>query len=104
MARARRRNTRTNEPDFTPVAQRTIPEVCPVCQQSLPRTPDEAARHLQQHAPMDGCRNCGEKHVGWKIDWDLIQYPRPDVTIFYCDPCGWYTPVTDGEKEGARDA
>jgi hypothetical protein len=53
---------------------------------------------------MDGCRNCGEKHVGWKIDWDLIQYPRPDVTIFYCDPCGWYTPVTDGEKEGARDA
>jgi hypothetical protein len=68
---------------------------CPVC--SL--TPEEdMGTHLQGHTPAERCPNCGEKHTGWKVDWDGVMYPRPDVSLFYCDPCGVYTPVNVGEE------
>ncbi len=59
---------------------------------------DEAASHLRQHAPTERCRNCGEKQVTWALDWDGVRYPRPDLSLWFCDPCGRFAPVQAGEE------
>src|SRR6266850_1029530 len=93
MSRARRKQAQVAEGEEKPIIRATV-KVCPVC--SI--TPEEdMGTHLQGHTPAERCPNCGEKHTGWKVDWDGVMYPRPDVSLFYCDPCGVYTPVTVGE-------
>ena len=93
MARARRRTTKAEDAGDTLAPQRTIPEACPVCEQSLPRTMDEATTHLRNHAPQEPCGHCGTQHTGWTLDWDGIMYPRKDISLFYCSPCGKFAPV-----------
>ena len=95
MARARRKQGQVDAGEQKPVARATV-KVCPVC--SI--TPeDEMSTHLQGHTPAEQCRHCGEKQVGWKIDWDEVTYPRPDVSLFYCDPCGVYATVEPQSRE-----
>ena len=96
MARARRKpGVQVDTAMGQPIA-RAIVKVCPVCR----ITPDEdMSTHLQGHAPAETCPNCGEKHAGWKVDWDGVMYPRPDVSLFYCDPCGVYVPVEPQSRE-----
>jgi hypothetical protein len=31
--------------------------------------------------------------TGWKIDGDRVKDPRPDMSLFYCLPCGKYVSV-----------
>jgi hypothetical protein len=94
MARARRKQrVQVDAGEGKPIV-RDVPAVCPVCGQTFVKgnldTRAEMPRHLEGHAPAEPCPNCGTQHVGWKIDWDLVKYPRPDVSIFYCSPCGIY--------------
>ena len=98
MARARRKQGQVDEGEQKPVARATV-KVCPVCS-NTPAFPDDMSTHLQGHAPAEQCRNCGEKQTGWKIDWDGVMYPRPDVSLFYCDPCGVYVPVEPEQRGG----
>jgi hypothetical protein len=89
MARPRRKQGRGAEGQDKPIV-RPLPEVCPVCGES---SGTEMLAHLQSHAPSMACPNCGTQYIGWKIDWDLVKYPRLDVSLFYCDPCGKYARV-----------
>jgi hypothetical protein len=72
-----------------------VPATCPICSES-PRSirtqaPEKALEaHLLQHAPLFPCQRCGEQHQHWRLDWDLVLHPRPDVGLFFCDPCGIY--------------
>jgi hypothetical protein len=94
MARARRKKpeVQVNAGEGKPI-MRDVPAVCPVCGQPFVKgTLDRRAEmptHLQGHAPVEPCGSCGDKHQGWKIDFDTISYPRPGL-YFYCDPCGRY--------------
>jgi hypothetical protein len=101
MARSRRKQGQVAEGEGKPMA-RALPNVCPVCgRQFTAENLDiraEMPAHFVSHAPAEGCRNCGEKHVSWKIDWDGVSYPRPDVSLFFCDPCGRYAPVIVTEE------
>jgi hypothetical protein len=81
MARAKRKPGQVDE-EKTIV--KSMPAVCPVCGVS---SPDEMPTHLQSHAPAQRCQHCGDQHTGWKVDWDLVKYPRPDMSLFYCLPC-----------------
>jgi hypothetical protein len=95
MARARRKQGQVDAGEGKPIARATV-KVCPLC--SI--TPeDEISTHLQGHAPAEPCRHCGEKHTGWKVDWDGVMYPRPDVSLFFCDPCGVFFPVEPESRE-----
>jgi hypothetical protein len=92
MARARRQQGRqVAEGVHTPPPKPTL-EVCPVCGVSRSDALPDLGWHLQSHRPAEPCRKCTE-HKGWTLDWDGVQYPRPDVSFFYCNPCGKYTPV-----------
>jgi hypothetical protein len=90
MARARRkRGVQVDAGEGKPIV-RAMPDVCPVC--GVSPADKDMKTHLQSHAPGKACPPCGEKHVGWKVDWDTIAYPREGL-FFYCDPCGKYAPV-----------
>jgi hypothetical protein len=92
MARRQRKTVSSSvEEGPTPIVRGT-PEVCPMCAAPLSGTVAEATTHLQRHAPPHACGNCGPQHTGWTLDWDGIQYPRTDVSLFYCAPCGMYAP------------
>jgi hypothetical protein len=93
MARRTCRKAQAEDAGDTPALKRTTPESCPVCRQSLIGTTDEATTHLRRHAPQQACGNCGTQHTGWTLDWDAVMYPRKDVSLFYCSPCGQYAPV-----------
>jgi hypothetical protein len=95
MARARRKQgVQGAESEGKPLVRATV-KVCPMCG----ITPEDGmSTHLQSHGPTEQCHHCGEKQVGWKVDWDGVMCPRPDVSIFYCDPCGVYAPVTTREE------
>jgi hypothetical protein len=88
-------------------AARYVPDACPVCQDvpppptaSVPRgTPKPTAAevlrgHLEAHRPTTRCRHCqpGQSDAQWVLDWDLVMYPRPDLSFWYCRPCGHYAP------------
>ena len=60
---------------------KSLPAVCPLCGVS---SPDEMPTHLQRHAPAERCQHCGDQQTGWKIDGDLVKYPRPDMSLLYC--------------------
>jgi hypothetical protein len=96
MARARRKQgvQQVDEGEGKPIVRATV-EVCPVC---MVRPDEDMSTHLRGHAPIERCRHCGEKHVAWRVDLDGVTYPRPDVSLFYCDPCGVYAPVNAGEE------
>jgi hypothetical protein len=96
MARSRRTQGRGAEGEDKPIV-RALPEVCPVCGESPAH--EDTSTHLQGHAPSMACPNCGTQHVGWKIDWDLVKYPRPDVSLFYCNPCGKYGSIEVSSQE-----
>jgi predicted RNA-binding Zn-ribbon protein involved in translation (DUF1610 family) len=100
MARARRKQGR--EPIQGEAAPRgkATPEVCPLCgtTREAITLPDDMAAHLQRHAPVGRCPHCGDQHTGWKVDWDGVSYPRQDVSLFYCSPCGRYAPVNTQEE------
>jgi hypothetical protein len=92
MARGRRKQyAETGEP-LDP-KQRTIPDKCPLCQESLTAAILEATTHLQNHAPVELCVRCDQKEKGWRLDWDNVKYPRPDMTFFFCSNCGRYAPM-----------
>jgi hypothetical protein len=88
-----RRTRKTTPAEETPAVKPLVPDVCPVCPKPLPGTRAEAITHLQGHAPPQACGNCGTQHTGWTLDWDGVMYPRKDVSLFYCSPCGRYAPV-----------
>lgn len=48
--------------------------------------------HLYSHAPTASCQRCEVKEKGWRLDWDLVKHPRPDVSVFFCSGCGRYAP------------
>ena len=62
--------------------QRTLPDLCPLCGESLPGAILEATAHLQSHAPVELCERCDQKEKGWRLDWDNVKYPRPDMSFF----------------------
>jgi hypothetical protein len=100
MAKARRK--KGSEPvngEDTPRVRAT-PEVCPICGTTREAItfPDDMAAHLQSHAPVGRCPHCGNQHTDWKVDWDGVSYPRKDMSIFYCSPCGRYAPVNIREE------
>jgi hypothetical protein len=87
---------------------RYVPEACPICQDvptpptaSVPRgeprpTAAEVLRgHLETHRPTNPCRHShptGQEHQTWVLDWDLVMYPRANLSCWYCRPCGHYAP------------
>jgi hypothetical protein len=88
MARARRKpQVQVNAGEGKSIV-RDVPAVCPVCGQTFVKgnldRRAEMPTHLQVHAPAERCQHCGDQHTGWKIDWDLVKYPRTDMTLFYC--------------------
>jgi hypothetical protein len=93
MAHRTRRKEQAEDAGGTPALKRTTPQSCPVCERSLSGTTDEATTHLRSHAPQQACGNCGTQHTGWTLDWDGVMYPRKDVSLFYCSPCGRYAAV-----------
>jgi hypothetical protein len=95
MARARRKQGVQVDAGEEQTIVKSMPSVCPVCGGS---SPNEMPTHLQTHAPVERCHHCGDQHTGWKVDWDLVKYPRPDMSLFYCLPCGKYASVNT--KEG----
>jgi hypothetical protein len=82
MARARRRHPSQFVDDVAPPRVRTTPEVCPVCQVSLPDVLLDVTTHLQSHAPVELCQHCDSKDKGWRLDWDGVQYFRKDLSLF----------------------
>jgi hypothetical protein len=91
MARARRRHLSQFVDDVPPPRVKTMPAVCPMCQEAYP---DELMLpHLQSHAPASLCSRCDEKEKGWRLDLDGVQYFRKDVSLFYCSGCGRYPAV-----------
>jgi hypothetical protein len=97
MARARRQQRRpVAEGVQTPPPKATL-EVCPMCGVSRSAALPDLGWHLQSHRPAEPCRKCTE-HTGWTLDWDGVQYPRPDVSLFYCSNCGRYAPVRPREE------
>ena len=100
MSRARRKQGQVDTGESKPIGKR-MPTVCPLCGVEAA---SEMQTHIVSHAPAETCPNCGEKHAGWKVDWDGVMYPRPDVSLFYCDPCGVYTPVEPQSREEVNEA
>jgi hypothetical protein len=94
MARARRTKAPvvTNGGNGAPQG-RVLPPVCPVCGELLPGEPLDAMAHLHSHAPGQLCSRCHEAEKGWRVDWDLVKHPRPDVSLFFCSGCGRYAPL-----------
>jgi hypothetical protein len=72
--------------------------MCPLCQVSLPAAILEATTHLQSHAPVELCARCDQQEKGWRLDWDHVKYPRPDMSFFFCSGCGRYAPVIVREE------
>jgi hypothetical protein len=97
MARGRRKQYSTDVEPLDP-KHRTLPEVCPLCQVSLPAAILEATTHLQSHAPVELCARCDQQEKGWRLDWDHVKYPRPDMSFFFCSGCGRYAPVIVREE------
>jgi hypothetical protein len=75
----------------SPLTPATCP-ICGECPKSLGTPAPEKAleAHRLQHAPIVPCQRCGEPHQHWRLDRDLVLHPRPDVGLFFCDPCGIY--------------
>jgi hypothetical protein len=75
---------------------RHVPEKCPVCQHTPSPLTEEALRaHLETHRPQAPCRHPHppvQPHKMWLLDWDLVAYPRSDLSPWYCFPCGHYAP------------
>jgi hypothetical protein len=102
MARARRKPGSAPVEGADTSRGRVTPAVCPLCgtTREAITSPDDMAAHLQRHAPVGRCPHCGDQHTGWNVDWDGVAYPRKDVSLFYCSPCGTYAPVNT--REGGR--
>ena len=60
MARGRRKQYSKDVEPLDP-QQRTLPVICPLCQESLPAVILEATTHLQSHAPVELCQRCDRK-------------------------------------------
>jgi hypothetical protein len=97
MARGRRKQYSKDVEPLDP-QQRTLPDRCPLCQESLPAATLEATTHLQSRAPVELCARCDQKDKGWRLDWDNVKYPRPDMSFFFCSGCGRYPPMNVGEE------
>jgi hypothetical protein len=76
------------------------PTTCPVCSEPTASAetpaPEKALEaHLQQHLPSQPCLDYQtdptRQHQRWRLDWDLVLHPRPDVGLFFCQPFGRYT-------------
>jgi hypothetical protein len=90
------------------------PMLCPVCgdtvvgQPGNPKgdltggfltTEQAMCAHFERHKPTQPCPH-RDSHTGgpghepyWVLDMDLVRHPRPDVSYFYCHPCGYYAPI-----------
>jgi hypothetical protein len=89
MARA----TRKPKPSEDHSIVRIMPAHCPICEEHMPDLIPAATDHLQGHAPAEVCQRCEGKEKGWRLDWDLANHPRPDVSLFFCSNCGRYAPI-----------
>jgi hypothetical protein len=100
MARARRKHPSQFVDDEPPPMGKSMLVVCPLCGRGpddIP-FPDDMAAHLKSHAPAEICQRCDGKERDWRLDWDNVKYPRPDVSVFYCSHCGKYAPVMTREE------
>lgn len=102
MARANRSNSPTDQSPVVTI-QRKVIEQCPVCGTLEPPEGSTMRTHIEAHAPTSKCRHCGVNDYAqlanvptWKVDWDWVFYPRPDVGIFFCSRCGTFAPVKEG--------
>jgi len=94
MARGRRKQYSKDVEPLDP-KQRALPEVCPVCRVSYG---SDMLAHLQSHAPAEICQRCDVAQKGWRLEWDHVTYPRPDMSFFFCSGCGRYAPVNVREE------
>jgi hypothetical protein len=97
MARGQRKQYSKDVEPLDP-KQRTLPDTCPLCQESLLAAILEATTHLQSHAPAELCARCDQKEKGWRLDWDNVKYPRPDMSFFFCSGCGRYALLSIREE------